>query len=61
MKDTHQLLVYADDVTFLGETKHSIKKNTEALIAAKIGLHVNAQISKYILCFKKRMQDSITT
>ena len=29
---THQLLVYVDDVNILGESVHSIKKKTDALI-----------------------------
>jgi hypothetical protein len=45
------------------ERKHTIKKNTEALLAAskEIGLHVNTQNSKCILCFMKRVQDTIIT
>jgi hypothetical protein len=31
LNDTHQLLVYAADVSMLGGSVHSIKKNTEAL------------------------------
>lgn len=46
-----------------GERKHTIKKNTEALLAAskEMGLLLNAQKSKCILFFMKRMQDTITT
>jgi len=32
LNGTHQLLVYVDDVNILGESVHSVKKNTEALL-----------------------------
>jgi hypothetical protein len=34
LRDTHQLLVRADDIDILGGSIHSIKKNTEALEVA---------------------------
>ena len=47
----HQLLVYADDVTILGGSVPTIKKNAEAAIVAnkKIGLGVNGDKSKYMV------------
>jgi hypothetical protein len=41
---THQLLVYADDVNILSGSIRTVKKNTEAVVAAskKIGLEANA-------------------
>ena len=44
LNDTHQHLVYADDVNKLGESVHTIKKNAEALIVAskEAGLEVIA-------------------
>jgi len=41
----HQLLVYGDDVNILGGSLHTIKKNTEAIVAAskEFGLEVNAE------------------
>ena len=32
--DTHQRLVYADDVNIFGSSVHSVEKNTEALVVA---------------------------
>jgi hypothetical protein len=51
LKGAHQLLAYADDVNILGESVHSVKKNTEVLVAATkdIGLEVNADKTKYMV------------
>ena len=42
---------HADDVNILGRSVHTIKKNTEALVAAseEIGLEVNAEKTKYMI------------
>jgi hypothetical protein len=44
LNDTHQLLVYADDVSILGGGMHTIKKYAEALVVAskETGVEVNA-------------------
>jgi hypothetical protein len=49
LNDTHQLVVYADDVNILGGSIHAIK-NTEALVVAskEIGLEVIAKKTKYM-------------
>ena len=51
LNDTHQLLVYANDVNILGWSIHSIKKKTESLVVAskETGLGVNADKTKYMV------------
>jgi hypothetical protein len=51
LHETHQLLVYADDVNILGGSMHSIKKNAVDLVIASkaIGLKVNAEKTKYMI------------
>jgi hypothetical protein len=42
LNETHQLLVYADDVNLLGDNTDTIKKNTDTLIDAskEVGLEL---------------------
>jgi len=51
LNGTHQLLVYVDDVNILGGSVHTVKENTEALVAAtkETGLEVNADKTKYMV------------
>ena len=51
LNGTHQLLAYADDVIILGGSIHTLKENTEALVAAtrEIGLEVSADKYKYMV------------
>jgi hypothetical protein len=51
LNGTPQLLVYVDEVHTLCRSIHTIKKNTEALVAAnkEIGLEVNADITDYVV------------
>ena len=50
LNDTHQLQVYADGVSILGGSVHTVKRNTEAIILAsnKTGLEVNDN-TKYMV------------
>jgi len=46
-----QLLAYADDVNILGGSIHTLKENSEALVAAsrEIGMEVIAGKTKYMV------------
>ena len=50
LNGTHQLLVYADVINILGGRVHTIKQNTEPLVAAskETGLEVNGDKTKYM-------------
>jgi hypothetical protein len=45
MNESHQLLVYADDVNLIGENVKIIKKNRGSLLDAskEVGLEVNTE------------------
>ena len=51
LKGTHQLLAYANDVNKLTGSIHTLKENTEALVAAtrEIGLEASADKTKYMV------------
>jgi len=48
---THQLLAYADDVNILAGSIHTVKENSEALVAAtgEILLEISADKTKYMV------------
>jgi hypothetical protein len=51
LNGTLQLVVYADDVSILGRSAHTINKTTEILMVAskEIALEVNADKTKYMV------------
>jgi len=54
LNGSHQLRAYADDVTILRGSVHTVKKNAQPLVAAtkEIGLEVNAHKTKYMTVFR---------
>jgi hypothetical protein len=54
LNGTHQLLVYADDVTILGGSIHTIKKNADTLVVAskESGMEVYADKIKHVVMFR---------
>jgi len=54
LNGTHPLLAYADDVNILGGSIHTLKGNSEALVAAtrEIGLKVSADKTKYMVMYR---------
>jgi hypothetical protein len=48
---TYELLAYADVVNLLGDSKNTMKENTETLFGAgrDIGLEINAEKTKYMI------------
>jgi hypothetical protein len=51
LNDTHQLLVYAGDANTLRGSRHTMKRNTEALAIAitEIGIEANVDKTKYMV------------
>jgi hypothetical protein len=49
LSGTHQFILYPDDVNIMVGSRHTIKKNTEALVVTskEIILEVNAEKIKY--------------
>jgi hypothetical protein len=48
---THQLVVYADDINFLGCSTNTIKEKTDTVLEASrdVGLEINAEKTKYMI------------
>jgi hypothetical protein len=51
LNETHQLLVYGDDVNLMGDNTDTIKKNTETLISAskEVRLEINIWKTEHML------------
>jgi sorting nexin-29 len=51
LNETHQLLVYADDVNLLGDSVNTAKEYSEKFLKAStdIGLQINAEKTKYMV------------
>jgi hypothetical protein len=51
LNGTHQLLVYADDIYFLGYSINNIRGNSETLSEASkdVGLEINAEKTNYMI------------
>jgi hypothetical protein len=47
LNETHQLLIYADEVDLMGDNIDTIKKNTETLLdgSKEVGLEVNTDMT----------------
>ena len=60
---THQLLVFADDVSILGGNVYTVRNITGALVVTRkeIGLEVNGEKTKSMVMSQDHMQDKITT
>ena len=62
LNGTHQLLAYADDVNILEGSIHTLKENTQALVAAtrEVGLEISADKTKCMFMSRIRTQKKIT-
>jgi hypothetical protein len=51
LNETHQLLIYADDINLLDDSINIIKVNKETLLETSrdVGLEINAEKTKYMI------------
>jgi hypothetical protein len=63
LNGTHQLQVCAVGVNVLGESLHTSRKNTEALLVAnkETGVEVNVEKTKYVVTSRTSKPDKIAT
>jgi hypothetical protein len=62
LNGTHQLLVYASDISIFSGRTHTIKKNTEAFVVAskEISLEVNVEKTTYMVMSGEQHEAKIT-
>jgi hypothetical protein len=62
LNGTHQVLVYADDVSILAGSVHTIKEKTEALVVVirDNGIKVNVDKTKYMVFSRDSLQEEFT-
>jgi hypothetical protein len=62
LNGTHQLLDHADDVTLLGGTMTTMKKNTVTFfyVNREVGLEINTEKTKYVLLSRHQKCRSIS-
>jgi hypothetical protein len=54
LNETHQLLVYTDDINLLGDIINTIKEDAETLLGASrdISLEINAEKTKCMIMYR---------
>jgi hypothetical protein len=53
LNGTYQLLVYADDMSLLGDNMDAVKKNTKIFIDATKEVHLEINMEKLSICYSR--------